>query len=85
MTNLQKPSTMLQPVKTICAVLLALLLVSVTGCGASLPQSAPACPTLPPLPSLTMPTASPTYSASASANIKRWRQTLTDSQATGKP
>lgn len=84
MTNLRKPFKMLRPVNLLYAALLLLLLVTVTGCATSSPQSAPVCPTLPPPPALTMPTASPSYSANASTNIKRWRSMLTDSPATGK-
>ena len=74
-----------EPVKPLRAVMLALLAQNLTAC-ASKPAPPPAeSPRLPPPPSLSTPLPSLSYSASAAAVIKEWRERLTSMALTLEP
>jgi hypothetical protein len=69
-------------VKRLSALLLALLVVSATGCAtqSQLPQVA--CPAIPPAPSLREPLPLVDYSISAQRDIQKWRSMLQGTPAT---
>ena len=54
-------------------------------CASSLPLSSLVCPEFPPMPAVSVPALSPTFSEIASERIKTWRSRLTDSSATSEP
>lgn len=65
--------------------LLLTLLLSQTGCGTNLQQSAPVSPSLPAPPSVTTQTPSVAYSESAKARIQKWRALLTEHPLMSEP
>lgn len=66
------------PSKSLRSVMLLALALSLTACATKPPTQPAESPRLPPPPSLSTPIPSLSYSESAAAVIKSWRQRLTD-------
>lgn len=77
----------LAPVKPLCAALLTIFALSATGC--STPSASPPvaiqCPPAPPLPALSHPIPSQTYSERARQKFKSWQEQLTPTPPMSKP
>ena len=54
-------------------------------CASNLPLSSPVCPEFPPMPAVSVPASSPTYSETARQAIQGWQNRLTDSQVISEP
>ena len=61
-------------VKPLCAVILLLLILNLTGCAHNCPTPPAVSPQLPPVPSLSTPLPSVSYSLTAAEAIKNWRE-----------
>ena len=72
-------------VKLLCASLLLLPALNLTGCASSQPTPPGVLPQLPPPPSLTTPLPPVDYSLTAAQRIKTWRQKLMGTQVMSAP
>lgn len=77
------PSMQVISVRLLCVVMLALLGLSLSGCGATLPPTTSQAP--PSKPAISEKLPSQTYSSSAQADIACWRKKLMDTQTMCKP
>lgn len=73
------------PVKLPCAVIVMLLALSLTACATNPPTPPAASLQLPPVPSLSTPLPSTSYSLSAAEAIKNWRAKLTATRLMSEP
>ena len=71
------PKLLPKPAPKLPAVMLTLLVLSLTGCAAPSVSPLAVCPANPPPPALSEPMPQETYSASAQQRIQSWRQSLT--------
>ncbi len=75
----------LQNVKLLSVLMLMLLAGLLTACATNSPPTSVQCPALLPMPPVSTPTPSQTYSASAQKDMQVWRKRLTGTQATSAP
>ena len=72
-------------VKPLCAVILLLLILNLTGCAHNCPTPPAVSQQLPPVPSLSTPLPSVNYSLTAAEAIKNWASRLTATQMMSEP
>ena len=72
-------------VKPLCAVMLLLLSLSLTGCAHNCPTPPAASLTLPPPPSLSTPLPATSYSLTAAEDIKSWQKKLMATRLMSEP
>ena len=71
------PKLLPKPAPKLPAVMLTLLVLSLTGCAAPSVSPLAVCPANPPPPALSEPMPAVSYSLSAQQRIQTWRQSLT--------
>ena len=76
------PKLLPKPAPKLPAVMLTLLVLSLTGCATTSQPPVAVCPANPPPPALSEPMPQETYSASAQRLISTWRQSLTGTPQT---
>lgn len=76
------PKLLPKPAPKLPAVMLTLLVLSLTGCATTSAPPVVVCPANPPPPALSEPMPAVSYSLSAQQRIQTWRQSLTATPTT---
>jgi len=71
--------------KRSCVAMLLALSLLLTSCATNSPTSVSECPAFPPIPAMSEPTPSRSFSESAQRLMESWLNRLTDSQVTDRP
>lgn len=68
-----------------CDLMLLALVILLTGCATNSPTFVADCPAFPPMPAMSEPTPSPSFSENAQRRMESWLNRLTDSPPKDRP